>query len=97
LNDALDAVEGKDLAKATAEAAPWWAEALGKSPSEAFPLVGLVLKYADILTRENDPEKQGYTACTLAYNRAVDSHFLPFWTKLRPGYKNLVINRRRVL
>jgi len=72
LNDALKAVENQDIVKAVVKAAPWWAGALGDAAKEALPLGGFVLKYAERLAQETDPEKQGYTACTLAYSRAVE-------------------------
>ena len=84
LNDALTAVKGKDFVTALADVAPWWAESLGKAASESLPLVGFVLKYAKILVAENDPQRQGYTACTLAYNRAVEQAFRARNQELKP-------------
>ncbi len=82
MNDAIEAFDGKDFAAALHKAAPWWGKALADTAGEAFPLIGFVLKFAKQLMKENDPEKQGYSACTMAYNRAVEQSVSALSTKL---------------
>lgn len=75
----------KDLVKALGKASPWtkeiakeapWAKDLLSAAGDTLPVVAFFLKYAQILMQESEPGKQGYKACTLAYNRAVEEAFL---------------------
>ncbi|MFL6215859.1 MAG: pentapeptide repeat-containing protein [Blastocatellia bacterium] len=72
-----DAVEGfKDTAFVTAivKAAPW-AGIASEAAAEVLPPLKFFIKIADELTKETDPEKLGLTACTIAYQRAVEKAF----------------------
>lgn len=71
LADLVEAAKDLDVVNALAEASPW-AEALGKSLSEALPPVRFVLKLLEELTKVEDPHELGYLAATLAYQRAVE-------------------------
>ena len=65
----------KDIVKAIGQATPW-AKYVMESAGDALPIVAFFLKYAQRVMQEKDPNKQGYNACTLAYNRAVEEVFL---------------------
>ena len=77
LNETLQALSKSEILKkdspireALQEAAPWLTEALGLAGSVAgksLPLIDVVLK----LAMEKDPDKQAYSACTMAYYQAV--------------------------
>src|SRR5690242_3420904 len=69
-----DAVEGfKDTAFVAAIAkAAAWAGIVGEAAAEVLPPLKFFAKIADELTKETDPEKLGLTACTIAYQRAVE-------------------------
>jgi len=64
-----------NIIKAIAEATPW-AKYLIDAAGETLPIAAFFLKYAQRLTQETEPGKQGYKACTLAYNRAIEQAFL---------------------
>ncbi|MDJ0676519.1 MAG: pentapeptide repeat-containing protein [Calothrix sp. MO_167.B42] len=64
-----------NIIKAISEATPW-AKHLIDAAGDTLPLVAFFLKYAQRVTQETEPGKQGYKACTLAYNRAVEEAFL---------------------
>ena len=64
-----------NIIKAIAEATPWTKDLIDAA-GETLPLVAFFLKYAQLLTQETEPGKQGYKACTLAYNRAIEQAFL---------------------
>ena len=80
LNDALGAVGDSGVVDAVKSASQLskqvldssLVQAAGQAASDTLPVIAFALKYAEILTRENDPEKQGYAACTMAYNRSVE-------------------------
>ncbi|MGK7898642.1 MAG: pentapeptide repeat-containing protein [Xenococcus sp. (in: cyanobacteria)] len=81
-----------NLIKAIAKAAPWakeiakiapWAKDLVSAAGDTLPIVAFFLKYAQLLTEESEPGKQGYQACTLAYNNAVQEAFLAKAMELR--------------
>ncbi len=74
LKDALDLKEN-NIIKAIAKASPWAKDLIGAA-GDTLPVVAFFLKYAQLLTQEKEPGKQGYKACTLAYNRAVEEAFL---------------------
>ena len=70
LSDAVDAFKDLSFVDAIEKALPWSA-AVG----EALPPVKFIAKIAEDLTKETDPEKLGLTACTLAYQNAVEIAF----------------------
>ena len=91
LKDALD-LKDNSIVKAIAQATPWakelakngsWAKDLVGAAGDTLPLVAFFLKYAQLLMQERDPGKQGYNACTLAYNRGVEEVFLAQSMRLR--------------
>ncbi len=95
--DVLDLQEN-NLVKAISKASPWvkevaksapWAKDLIDAAGDTLPVVAFFLKYAQLLLQESEPGKQGYKACTLAYNRAVQEAFLAKSMELR----ELGINR----
>ncbi len=106
LKDALDLTEN-NLVKAIAQATPWakevaksapWAKDLVSAAGDTLPVVAFFLKYAQLLMQETEPGKQGYKACTLAYNRAVQEAFLAKSMQLRelgnrPRDRRLIDNR----
>ncbi|HEX5720369.1 MAG TPA: pentapeptide repeat-containing protein [Thermoanaerobaculia bacterium] len=71
LADVVEATKDLDVVKALAEASPW-AEAIGKSLSDALPPVRFALKLFEELGKVEDPGELGYLAATLAYQRAVE-------------------------
>ena len=82
--DVFDLQEN-NLVKAIAKATPWakeiaktapWAKDLVSAAGDTLPIVAFFLKYAQLLTEESEPGRQGYQACTLAYNNAVQEAFL---------------------
>ncbi|MGK7955214.1 MAG: NACHT domain-containing NTPase, partial [Crocosphaera sp.] len=75
----------KNIAQVMGKATPWakdiannapWVKDFAEAAGSAVPLAAFFLKYAQLLLLERDPNKQGYNACTLAYNRAVEEVFL---------------------
>ncbi|MDJ0597799.1 MAG: NACHT domain-containing protein [Crocosphaera sp.] len=75
----------KNIAQVVGQVTPWakdiannapWVKDFAEAAGAGVPLVGFFLKYAQLLLLERDPNKQGYNACTLAYNRAVEEVFL---------------------
>ena len=105
--DVLDLQEN-NLLKAIAKASPWakevaksapWAKDLIGAAGDTLPIVAFFLKYAELLMQESEPGKQGYKACTLAYNRAVQEAFLAKSMQLkdlgisRPQDRNLLGDR----
>lgn len=71
LSEVMAVVKGSDLLKAVAEALPW-AAVVGEAIAEAVPPVKFLIKLFDGLGKELDPEKLGYLACTMAYERSVE-------------------------
>ncbi|MDJ0732054.1 MAG: pentapeptide repeat-containing protein, partial [Crocosphaera sp.] len=66
------------------EATPWfkevvnnasWVKDVAEATEGTVPLLPFFCKYAQLLLRERDPQKQGYNACTLAYHRAIQEVF----------------------
>ena len=107
LTDVLDFKEN-NLLKAIASATPWakevaksapWAKDLIGAAGDTLPVVAFFLKYAELVMQESEPGKQGYKACTLAYNRAVQEAFLAQSMELeelnisRPNDRNLLSDR----
>ena len=105
--DVLDLQEN-NLLKAIAKASPWakevaksapWAKDLIDAAGDTLPVVAFFLKYAELIMQESEPGKQGYKACTLAYNRAVQEAFLAKSMQLkdlgisRPQDRNLLGDR----
>ena len=84
LTEALNFKENdlvKNIAQAIGKATPWakdiannapWVQDFAEYAGAGVPLVSFFLKYAQLLMLEREPDKQGYNACTLAYNRAVE-------------------------
>ena len=72
--DAVEAFKGTGFPAAIEKAAPW-AGVLGDAAAEALPPLKFFTKLAEELTKETDPEKLGLTACTIAYQRAVENAF----------------------
>ncbi|MEO0947743.1 MAG: pentapeptide repeat-containing protein, partial [Cyanobacteria bacterium J06641_5] len=85
LSDGLEALsksgitkDGHPIFKALQESAPWLTKvggAVGEAAGRALPLIGFALTLAEELLKEPDPNKQGYTACTLAYCQSVAQAF----------------------
>lgn len=74
LSDAVDAFKDVSFLKALESALPW-AQTIGEATAEALPPLKLITHLVDELTKETDPEKLGLTACTIAYQRAVELAF----------------------
>jgi hypothetical protein len=70
LSDALDAFKDSKFLEALAKSTPW-VESLGGAAAEAIPPLKFFTKIAEDLLKETDPEKLGFTACTLAFQNAV--------------------------
>jgi hypothetical protein len=72
-----DAIEGfKDTGFPSAiEKVMPWAGVVGEAAAEVLPPLAFFVKIAEELTKETDPEKLGLTACTIAYQRAVEKAF----------------------
>ncbi|MDJ0658499.1 MAG: pentapeptide repeat-containing protein [Crocosphaera sp.] len=75
----------KNIAQVMGKVTPWakdiannapWVKDVAEAAGAGIPLVAFFIKYAQLLLQERDPNKQGYNACTLAYNRAVEEVFL---------------------
>ncbi|MGK7886239.1 MAG: pentapeptide repeat-containing protein [Crocosphaera sp.] len=109
LTEALNFKENdlvKNIAQAIGKATPWAKDIATNAPlvqdfAEAagagVPLVAFFLKYAQLLMLERDPEKQGYNACTLAYNRAVEEVFLARSMELqdiKPYRNNKILTKK---
>ncbi|HKQ08204.1 MAG TPA: pentapeptide repeat-containing protein [Blastocatellia bacterium] len=73
-SDAVEGFKGTGFPTAIAKAAPW-AGVVGEAAAEALPPLKFFTKLAEELTKETDPEKLGLTACTIAYQRAVEKAF----------------------
>jgi uncharacterized protein YjbI with pentapeptide repeats len=72
--DVIEAVKDTDLPKAIEQALPWDSsitEPIVGALADAVPPVKFVVKLFEGLTKEEDPGKLGYLACTLAYQQAV--------------------------
>ncbi|MEL4894455.1 pentapeptide repeat-containing protein, partial [Crocosphaera sp. Alani8] len=94
-NEALKLKENdvvKTIAEGITNATPWfqeiaknasWVKDVTEAAEGTIPLLPFFLKYAQLLTLERDPQKQGYNACTLAYNRAIQEAFFNFSMKLQ--------------
>lgn len=74
LSDALDAFKELSFVDAIGAALPW-AKVVGEATTEALPPLKFITKIAEELLKETDPEKLGMTACTLAYQKAVEIGF----------------------
>lgn len=74
LSDAIDAFKGSSFTGAIEKALPW-AGTIGEATAEALPPLKFFTKIAEDLLKETDPEKLGFTACTLAYQKAVENAF----------------------
>lgn len=74
LSDAVDAFKDVSFIDAIEKALPW-AKVAGEATAEALPPLKFITKIADELLKETDPEKLGLTACTLAYQKAVEIAF----------------------
>lgn len=74
LSDAVDAFKDLGFVEAVASALPW-AKVAGGAAAEALPPLKFFTKIAEELLKETDPEKLGLTACTLAYQKAVETAF----------------------
>lgn len=74
LSDAVDGFKGISFIDAIEKALPW-AKVAGEATAEALPPLKFITKIAEELLKETDPEKLGLTACTLAYQRAVEIAF----------------------
>src|SRR5437868_8582191 len=73
-SDAVEGFKGTGFPAAIAKAVPW-AGVVGEAAAEALPPLKFFTKLAEELTKETDPEKLGLTACTIAYQRAVEKAF----------------------
>ncbi|MDJ0729715.1 MAG: pentapeptide repeat-containing protein [Crocosphaera sp.] len=89
----------KNIAQAMGKVTPWakdmannapWVTDFAEAAGAGVPLVAFFLKYAQLLMLEKYPDQQGYNACTLAYNRAVEEVFLARSMELQniKPYKN---------
>ena len=109
LTEALNFKENdlvKNIAQAIGKATPWakdiannapWVQDFAEYAGAGVPLVSFFLKYAQLLMLEREPDKQGYNACTLAYNRAVEEVFLARsmeLQKIKPYKKNKILNNK---
>lgn len=72
--DAVEAFKGTGFPAAIEKAAPW-AGVVGEAAADALPPLKFFTKIIEELTKETDPEKLGLTACTIAYQRAVEKAF----------------------
>jgi hypothetical protein len=74
LSDAVEAFKDLGFVEAVGSALPW-AKVAGAATAEALPPLKFFAKIAEELLKETDPEKLGLTACTLAYQKAVEAAF----------------------
>lgn len=74
LSDAVDAFKDVGFVEAIESALPW-AKVAGGAAAEALPPLKFITRIAEELLKETDPEKLGLTACTLAYQKAVENAF----------------------
>ena len=74
LCDAVDAFKENSFVEAIGTALPW-AKLAGEAAAEVLPPLKFITKIAEELLKETDPEKLGFTACTLAYQKAVEIAF----------------------
>lgn len=74
LSDAVDAFKDLGFVEAVESALPW-AKVAGGATAEALPPLKFFTTIAEQLLKETDPEKLGLTACTLAYQKAVETAF----------------------
>ncbi|MDJ0582947.1 pentapeptide repeat-containing protein [Crocosphaera sp.] len=109
LTEALNFKENdlvKNIAQAIGKSTPWakdiannapWVQDFAEAAGTGVPLVAFFLKYAQLLMLERDPNKQGYSACTLAYNRAVEEVFLARsmeLQKIKPYSNNKILTKK---
>ncbi|WP_437905939.1 hypothetical protein WME95_48245 [Sorangium sp. So ce327] len=71
LSDAAEALKDKaSLLEAISKSVPWLG-VIGSAAADVLPPLKFVVKLIDGLTKEADPNKLAYIACTTAYQQAV--------------------------
>ena len=73
-SDAASAVKDTGISQAVRGATPWAGEAI-EAFGEALPLAKFLAKFLSKLTKETDPFRLGYLACTLAYQQSAEQAF----------------------
>lgn len=74
LSDVVNGFGKTSIVQSLGEALPW-AGLLGETLAEVLPPIKFLVKLFDKLTKEHDPEKLGYIACTIAYEQSMERAF----------------------
>ncbi len=74
LGDAFDAFKDSKFIETIEKASPWLG-LVGEAGAEALPPLKFVTKIANEFLKETDPEKIGFTACTIAFQNSVVTAF----------------------